>query len=414
MCKKNSKMDTVKHDVDASPLSLDEIACLGAQQIIRMAVEAELNMYLEQFQHMKDAQGRPAVVRNGYNKARDITIGSGQITVRVPRTRTRTDDVPNYASNLVPKYMRRSPTVDELIPLLYLKGISTGNMYSALKQLLGDQVSGLSASTVSRLKNNWTHEYENWRQRDLSTTRYCYLWADGVYTNVRFSDNRLCLLVVVGATEDGEKELVAVESGYRESKESWATVFRDLVKRGMQGPNLVIGDGALGLWKAIQQIYPDADWQRCWVHKTRNVLDKMPKAIHPRAKRMLKEIYMAETKDQAEVAFANFIDTFGAKYYKATECLEKDRKYLLTFYNYPAKHWRHIRTTNPIESTFATVRLRTKATRGQGTEETTFMMVFKLLEHASQRWQKMCGYKLIPKVLNNVEFVDGEELNKAA
>lgn len=411
---KNSKSTLSVTALKEKELSLDEVALVGAQEMIRIALEAELNAHFAGLSHIKTGDGRPALVRNGYNPTRDITIGQGQISVGVPRTRKRTESVENYSSAIVPKYMRRSLKIDEAIPLLYLKGISTGNMYCALEKLLGDKVSGLSASNVTRLKKCWKEEYDLWRKRDLSDKKYCYLWVDGVHTNVRFSDNRLCNLVVIGATEGGEKELVAVESGYRESKESWLTLLRKLRNRGMTSPKLAIGDGAMGFWQAVKEIFPETKHQRCWVHKVRNVLDKMPKSVQAKAKDMLNEIQMAKTRKDAEKAFDEFIEVFGDKYYKAVKCLKKDRKELLAFYDYPAKHWKHIRTTNPIESTFATVRLRTKSTRGHGTEETTFMMVYKLLEQASKRWQKMWGYKLIPLVLNDVIFVDGEEMNKAA
>lgn len=411
---KNSKSTLSVTALKEKELSLDEIALVGAQEMIKIALEAELNAHFAGLSHIKTEAGRPALVRNGYNPARDITIGQGQISVEVPRTRKRTESVENYSSAIVPKYMRRSLKIDEAIPLLYLKGISTGNMYCALEKLLGDKVSGLSASNVTRLKKCWKEEYDLWRKRDLSDKKYCYLWVDGVHTNVRFSDNRLCNLVVIGATEDGDKELVSVESGYRESKESWLTLLRKLRNRGMSSPKLAIGDGALGFWQAVKEIFPETKHQRCWVHKIKNVLDKMPKSVQAEAKDMLNEIQMAATRKDAEKAFDEFIEVFGDKYYKAAECLKKDRKELLAFYDYPAKHWKHIRTTNPIESTFATVRLRTKSTRGHGTEETTFMMIYKLLEQASKRWQKMWGYKLIPLVLNDVKFFDGEEMKKAA
>lgn len=412
--KKNSKRFMSTVDFDKKPLSLNEIALTGAQEMLRLALEAEVKAHLEEWSHLKTEKAKPGIVRNGYNPSRYITIGEGQVSVDVPRTRKRINEGANFNSAIIPKYMRRSLKIDETIPLLYLKGISTGNMYSALEKLLGDKVSGLSASNVTRLKRFWKEEYEDWKKRDLSDKEYCYLWVDGIHTNVRFSDNRLCLLVVIGATRDGCKELVAVESGYRESKESWLSLLRVLKRRGMKEPRLAIGDGALGFWAAIKDVYPETDCQRCWVHKTRNILDKMPKSVQSRAKEMIKDIYMAETKESANEAFNDFIDTFGDKYYKAVECLKKDREHLLTFYNYPAKHWKHIRTTNPIESTFSTVRLRTKSTRGHGTEETTFMMVYKLLEQASKRWQKMWGYNLIPLVLKGVKFVDGKELKKAA
>jgi transposase-like protein len=399
---------------DVHTMSLSEIARVGIQHMLKIAMEAEVKYYTDQFKQMLTPDGKPVIVRNGYNPPRNVTVGESCVTVNVPRTRTRKKDVENFSSAILPKYMRRSPKIDEAIPVLYLRGISTNNMFSALEKLLGDTVSGLSATNVSRMKAVWKHEYDDWKKRDLSHTRYCYLWVDGIYTNVRFSDNRLCNLVVIGATEDGRKELVAVESGYRESKESWATLLRDLKSRGMQAASLAIGDGALGFWAAVRDIFPQTRCQRCWVHKTVNVLDKLPKTLRSKAHTMLKEIYLSETREDAGKAFNLFIDRFADKYHKATECLEKDKEQLLEFYNYPAKHWKHIRTTNPIESTFSTVRLRSKSTRGHGTEETTFMMIFKLIQMASQRWQRIWGYNLIPLVLSGVQFVNGEKLEKAA
>jgi putative transposase len=296
---------------------------------------------------------------------------------------------------------------------LYLRGLSTGDIYPALEKLLGSAVSGLSAANISRLKAGWHREYEQWHKRDLSGQQYCYIWVDGIHFNVRFSDNRLCVLVVIGATSTGKKELLAVASGYRESKESWHYVLTDLKKRGLHDPKLAIGDGALGFWAAIPDIFPDCRWQRCWVHKTANVLDKMPKQIQGRAKSMLHDIYMADSRKQAEKAFDAFITAFNPKYCQAVECLEKDREHLLTFYDFPGYHWKHIRSTNAIESPFATVRLRTDKTRGQGTESTTHMMIFKLLQQASNRWQRLAGSNIIPMVLAGQIFVDGE-LKKAA
>lgn len=400
---------------DLAKLSLNEIVRAGTEQMLKIALQAEVQAFIENINtsHLSP-DGTPLIVRNGFQRERSVTIGEGQINVRVPRTRTRQKCIENYTSNILPKYMRRSPKIDEAIPILYLKGISTNNMFSALENLLGENASGLSATNVTRLKAHWKQEFEQWKKRSISDARYCYIWVDGIYTSVRFSGNRLCTLVVIGATEEGHKELIAVESGYRESTESWKTLLRDLRNRGMMPPALAIGDGALGFWAALADIYPETNTQRCWVHKTVNVLDKLPKSLRTKAHGMLKDIYMSECYDDAENAFERFVDRFKDKYSKAVECLEKDKDSLLTFYNYPAKHWKHIRTTNPIESTFATVRIRSKTTRGHGTEETTFMMIFKLVQMASKRWQRMWGYNLIPLVLNGVKFVDGIELKKAA
>lgn len=394
-------------------LTLDEIARYGAQEMLRMALNAEIKAYLDAMSGIKLQDGRRAIVRNGNHRKRMVTVGSGQVEVVVPRSRDQRGGKERFVSSILPPYMRRSPKIDEAVPLLYLRGLSTGDIYPALAELLGSSVSGLSAPNVSRLKASWEREYSEWQKRDLSDTRYCYIWADGIHFNVRFSDNRLCVLVIIGATKEGRKELIAVASGYRESTESWRYLLDDLRTRGLASPVLAVGDGALGFWGALQEVYPQCKWQRCWVHKTANVLDKMPKKLQGKAKSMLHDIYLAESRKNAEKAFDAFIKTFEEKYPRATECLAKDREDLLTFYNFPAHHWKHIRSTNTIESPFATVRLRTNKTRGQGTESTTFMMVFKLLQQASKRWHKLAGSNIITLVLAGAKFVDGE-LKEAA
>lgn len=394
-------------------LPLDEIARLGAQSMLKAALSAELDAFMSSMGDCRLSDGRPAVVRNGYHRSRSVTVGSGSVEVAVPRTRRRDGGNDNFISSIIPPYMRRSPKIDEVVPLLYLRGLSTGDIYPALQRLLGEEVSGLSPANVTRLKASWQREYQQWQKRDLSSKRYCYIWVDGIHFNVRFSDNRLCVLVVIGATAEGKKELIAVASGYRESSESWGYILRDLKRRGLSAPRLAIGDGALGFWKILPDVFPKCDAQRCWVHKTANVLDKMPKKIQGKAKSMIHDIYKAETKKDADGAFDTFIETFEAKYPSATQCLRKDREKLLAFYKFPAHHWKHIRSTNAIESPFATVRLRTKKTRGQGTESTTHMMVFKLLEQASRRWQRLAGSNMIPLVLSGQVFEDGE-LKKAA
>jgi transposase-like protein len=396
-------------------LSLDEIARQGAQEMLRMALQAELKAYMESVADERLADGRRAVVRNGNHRSRMITIGSGTIEAVVPRARHRMKQsgAQDFSSSIIPPYMRRSPKIDEVVPLLYLRGLSTGDIFPALEKLLGKETSGLSAANVSRLKTAWEHEYAQWHKRDLSEKRYCYIWADGIHFNVRFGDNRLCVLVVIGATPDGEKELITVASGYRESVESWSYVLRDLKERGLKEPKLATADGALGFWGALADVFPECKWQRCWVHKTANVLDKMHKAAQGRAKTMLHEIYLAGTRKDAEKGFDAFIATFEAKYPKAVQCLTKDREHLFAFFDFPAYHWKHIRSTNTIESPFATVRLRTNKTRGHGTEKSTHMFVFKLLEQAQQRWHKLAGSNLIPLVLAGANFIDGE-LIKAA
>ena len=389
-------------------LPLDEIARIGAQDMLRMALESEISMYLDSVSGYRLADGRPAIVRNGKARARQITVGSGTLEVSVPRTRNRQGGKENFASIILPPYMRRSPKIDEVIPLLYLRGLSTGDMYPALVKLLGEAVSGLSPANVTRLKTVWQRDDAAWRKRDLSGKRYCYLWVDGVHFNVRFSDNRLCILVVIGATEEGKKELIAVASGYRESAESWGYLLRDLKRRGLESPVLAIGDGALGFWSVLPDVYPGCREQRCWVHKTANVMDKMPKGVQGRAKGMLHDIYRAENREAANKAWDKFVETFEAKYPEAVACLVKDKERLFTFYDFPAHHWEHIRSTNAIESPFATVRLRTDKTRGQGTESTTHLMVFKLLEQASLRWQRLNKSNLISLVLEGRVFIDGE------
>ena len=408
--RKNKFFDIQKLDV----LSLDEIARQGAQEMLRMALSAEIGAYLCSVEGVVLPDGRSAIVRNGNHRPRFITVGSGQIEAVVPRTRDRRPgSKDNFMSSIIPPYMRRSAKIDEVIPLLYLRGLSTGDIYPALSELLGATVSGLSAANVTRLKSSWEKEYTQWQRRSLQDKKYCYIWADGIHFNVRFGDNRLCVLVLIGATKKGKKELIAVTSGYRESKESWLYLLNDLKARGLTGAKLGIGDGALGFWGALAEVYPECQWQRCWVHKTANVLDKLPKQLQGKAKAMLHDIYLSESRKSADKAFDTFIRTFDGKYPKATECLEKDREHLLTFYNFPAHHWKHIRSTNTIESPFATVRLRTDKTRGQGSEKTTHMMVFKLLEQASMRWQKLAGSNIVPMVLAGAIFEDGE-LKKTA
>jgi transposase-like protein len=305
--------------------------------------------------------------------------------------------------------------VEELLPLLYLKGISTGDFSEALSALLGPDAVGLSAKTISRLKGKWVQDYEKWRLRDLSHRRYVYVWADGVYANVRLDDARLCLLVLIGARADGKKELIAVEDGYRESEQSWWELLRDLRSRGLSlGPKLAIGDGALGFWKALAKIYGNSRQQRCWMHKTGNVLNYLPKAVQPKAKKGLHQIWMADTRENAYQAFDEFIETYQLKFPKATSCLAKDRTELLAFYDYPAEHWPHLRTTNPIESTFATVKLRTAKTRGCLSRQTMLTMVFKLCLSAEKRWRRLQGYRRLGEVIENVKFVNGIRENEVA
>jgi putative transposase len=396
-----------------SSLTIDEIARLGAQEMIRICLEAEIQMFIDRHQHLQQ-DGHPAVVRNGYHRERSFTVSAGSVTVKVPRSRDRSGTGIAFSSAIVPRYMRRSLTIEEAIPLLHLLGISTNDMVEGVEALLGSAVKGLSPTNITRMKSLWKQEYEKWKNRDLSDKEYCYLWADGIHFNIRFDDSRLCTLVIIGALPDGKKELVAVEGGFRESTESWSTLLRDLKQRGMKPAKLLIGDGALGLWGAARNVYPETHWQRCWVHKTSNILDAMPKGVQDKAKSMIHQIYMAETRKEAEKAYSRFVEMYSSKYPKAVACLEKDKEHLLKFYDFPADHWQHIRSTNVIESTFATVRNRTDRTRGHGTIETTLMMVYKLLDRASKRWRRLRGYELILKVIQGKQFIDGMEIKKAA
>ena len=383
----------------------------GARQLIAAAVEAELESMLTHYQDRRDDQGRRAVVRNGYLPERTIQTGVGDIRVQVPKVRDRSGSGVKFNSSLLPPYLKRAKSLDELIPWLYLRGVSTGDFQDALQALVGDHAKGLSANTVARLKARWLDEYSDWRRRDLSQKRYVYLWADGVYSQVRM-DDKLCLLVILGVTEHGRKELVAVEDGYRESEASWRELLTDLRNRGLQRPpKLAVGDGALGFWAALNKVFPDTRHQRCWVHKTANVLNKLPKAVQPKVKTALHDIYLAETREAAHKAFDSALERFGAKYPKAMECLAKDREDLLAFYDFPAEHWVHLRTTNPIESTFATVRLRTRKSRNCGSRDTTLAMVFRLLQSAERRWKRIKGFKLLELVVNNVQFRNGEQVD---
>ena len=389
---------------------LHELLRQGARDLIAKAVEAELATFLAQYADQRLDDGRQAVVRNGYLPERTVQTGIGDVSIQVPKVRDRSGGGVRFNSSLLPPYLKRARSIEELIPRLYLKGISTGDYQEALAALLGDQAKGLSANTVSRLKKQWKDEHAEWRKRDLADRRYVYWWADGIYSNVRL-DDRLCLLVIIGVTEQGRKELVAVEDGFRESADSWETLLTGLRERGLtQAPTLAVGDGAMGFWAALSKIHPETDHQRCWVHKTANVLNKLPKSVQPKVKADLHDIWMAETRFDAHKAFDRTLKRLEAKYPKAMACLAKDRDELLAFYDYPAEHWVHIRTTNPIESTFATVRLRSKRSRNCGSRATTLAMVFKLLQSAEKRWKRIKGFSKLELVVNNVRFQDGEQV----
>ena len=444
-------------DFQKDPLT--EVLQAGARELLAQAVEAEVSVFLGSHAALVDAAGRRRVVRNGYLPERFIQTGIGPVSVRQPRVRDRGDGAIRFTSAILPRYLRRAKSLEDLLPWLYLKGISTGDFGEALAALLGSSAPGLSASTITRLKEVWGVEAERWQRRDLTAKRYVYFWVDGIYFSARMEEEKQCILVIVGATDKGQKELIAIADGYRESEQSWLEVLLDLKRRGLEmGPQLALGDGALGFWKALRQVYPGAREQRCWVHKTGNVLNKLPKGLQKKAKGRLQDIWMAETRKDAESAFDFFLEAYGPKYDKAAACkglqkkakgrlqdiwmaetrkdaesafdffleaygpkydkaaacLAKDRDVLLTFYDFPAEHWKHVRTTNPIESTFATVRLRTYRTKGCLSRKTAMAMVFKLCQCAQRKWRKLDGSNHLAEIIRGVKFVDGERQDRAA
>jgi len=399
--------------VSESRSFLDRIIQEGAQRMLQEALTNEVEEYVSRMADRRMEDGRRTIVRNGYLPDRDLVTGAGPVRIRQERVRDRSGRE-KFTSRILPPYMRRTPSVDELIPVLYLKGISTGEFSEALEAILGPSAAGLSATNIVRLKEGWVKDYESWAKRDLSGKRYVYFWVDGIYFNVRLDRERPCMLVIIGALEDGTKELVAVWDGTRESKISWLEVLRDLKIRGLQDmPKLAIGDGALGFWAALEEEFSGVREQRCWVHKTANILDKIPKSAQPYAKKLIHEMYLAPNKKDALIAYNRFLSEFEPKYPKATECLRKDKDVLFTFYDFPAEHWRHIRTTNPIESTFATVRHRTRQTKGCGSRTATLTMVFKLATQAERRWRKLNSVPMLSHVIRGVVFVDGV-MEKAA
>lgn len=415
-------MNDATTNADALPLPsekdvLTAVLHHGATRMLAQAIEAEVDAYLAAHAQLRDEMGRQLLVRNGSLPQRTILTGIGPVAVKQPRVKDRrpAQQREKFTSAILPPYLRKTKSIEELIPWLYLKGISTGDFSEALAAILGPQAKGLSAATVTRLKTVWAEEYGAWSKRSLSGKHYVYVWADGVHFNIRLEEDRQCILVLMGATADGKKELIALGDGFRESEQSWKALLLDCVARGLTiAPSLAVGDGALGFWKALRQVFPTTREQRCWVHKTANVLDKLPKGQQPKAKAMLHDIWQAETKAEAEKAFDLFVATWEAKYAKATDCLVKDREELLVFYDFPALHWIHLRTTNPIESTFATVRLRTSKTKGSGSRSACLTMVFKLMESASKRWRLLNGSPLLSKVITGVRFVDGVEQTNAA
>ena len=399
------KIVTDGADRDDLAVALDELVVEGARRMLLAALEAGVADYVERHVDQVDEVGRRLVVRNGRARERTLVTGAGALKVRSPRVDDRRDGR-SFSSYILPKYARRSPKVADVLPVLYLRGLSTGDFAPALEQFFGSDA-GLSASTITRLIDTWSDEYQAFEGRDLSDSDYVYVWADGVHFRIRLEEDRLCCLVLIGVKTDGTKELLACADSYRESTESWAQVLRDLQRRGMTAPTLAVGDGALGFWAALGDVFPDTREQRCWVHKTANILDVLPKRLHRTAKAALHEIYEAETRADAEDAIADFERQFGDKYPKAVDKLVKDRDVLLTFYDYPAAHWVHLRTVNPIESAFATVRLRTKVTKGAGARRRGLVMAYKLLDAAQERWRKVNSPELVALVRARVEFKDG-------
>jgi len=398
----------------ADPLT--DVLRRGARDLLVRAVEAEVAEWIDARQDLVDEQGHRQVVRNGHAAPRTVITGIGPLEVKMPRAHDRRSDPhrERFSSKILPPYLRKAKSMEELIPWLYLKGVSTGDFTDALAALLGPNCPGLSATTVTRLVGTWQDEQRQWSQRDLSGKHYVYVWADGIHFNIRLEEDRQCILVLMGATADGHKELIAVHDGHRESEQSWAGMLRQLKHQGLQiDPKLAVADGALGFWAAARKLWPATREQRCCVHKTANVLDKMPKRLQPEAKDKLHQIWMASTRQQAEEALDLFAATYEAKYPAAVECLTKDRDVLLTFYDFPAEHWRHLRTTNPIESTFATVRLRHRRTKGNGSRPACLAMVFKLCQSAEKRWRRLNGHALIPDVIADVQFIDGEKAKAA-
>jgi transposase-like protein len=395
---------------------LTEVLRCGARALLAQAVEAEVASFLAKHADLRTEDGRARVVRHGHLPEREVMTGIGPVAVRQPRVRDRAAAADNpgrirFSPSILPPYMRRSKSIETLLPILYLKGISTGDFSEALTALLGKDAAGLSASAIGRLKDGWLDEHAAWQKRDLSARRYVYIWADGIHLEARLEDEKQCILVVIGATPEGRKELVGFTDGARESAHDWRELLFDLKRRGLDvSPELMVADGALGFWKAAGEVWPKAREQRCWVHKTANVLAKLPKSQQPKAKRALQEIWMAETKAGAETAFDDFIESYSVKYEKAADCLEKDRDALLAFYDFPAEHWKHLRTTNPIESTFATVRHRTIRAKGCLSNKTALAMVFKLVEGAQKSWRRLDGHNQLPKLILGVKFSDGLEV----
>jgi transposase-like protein len=410
----DSEVLAFRSQFESSRTPLDELIREGARKMLQSAIEAEVDEFIAQHAGRCDEQGRRLVVRNGHLPQRTLLSGAGPLELSQPRVRDNSSDPESrihFSPSVLPAYLRKSPAIEELIPWLYLKGISTGDFSEALKALVGEAAKGLSPNVIVRLKEQWSQEYEAWMRRDLSEKQYVYLWADGIHVNVRLEDDagkRQCILVLMGAAPDGHKELIAVLDGYRESEQSWSELLLGLKQRGLSiDPRLAVADGALGFWAAVRKIFPAIVEQRCWVHKTANVLNNLPQSLRPKAKTDLHEIWQAETRQAANTAFDHFLEKYGSKYAAACECLKKDRDVLLTFYDFPAEHWAHLRTTNPIESTFATIRLRHRRTKGSGTRRTSLAMMFKLGQSAEKRWRRLNGHEQIVHLLAGRKFIDG-------
>src|SRR5881394_3155960 len=397
---------------DGSPSLIDEIVREGARRMLAEALAAEVDAYIAAFAAERDEAGRRLVVRNGYHQSREVLTSAGAVEVTVPRVNDKrtdpaTGERKRFSSAILPPWARKTPKITEVLPLLYLHGLSSGDFVPALGQFLGSSA-GLSAAVITRLTQTWQAEQRAFAQRDLSGVDYVYLWADGIHVNIRLEEHKLCLLVMIGVRADGRKELVALADGYRESAESWADLLRDCARRGMRAPVLAVGDGALGFWNGLREVFPEAREGRCWFHKIANVLAALPKPAHPGAKKALAEIWNAEDRDHARRAAAAFKLAYGAKFGKAVAKITDDLDELLAFYDYPAEHWVHLRTTNPIESTFATVRHRTKVTKGPGSRAAGLAMAFKLIESAQDRWRAINAPHLVALVRAGATFVNGK------
>jgi len=405
-----SNPDTLVHD------PLTDLLHVGARKLITQTVETEISLFLEHFKDLKLPDGRQQIVRNGHLPERKVQTGIGPVKIKVPRARDRApqEESTRFHSNLLPPYMKKTKRLEELIPWLYLKGVSTGQMSEALAVSIGQDASGLSANTVSRLKDQWTEEFEPFRVKDLSKQACAYIWVDGFYPAIRMEESRHYLLVVNGVMEDGSEQFLLLTDGFRESEQSWKEILLNLQYRGLNAPCLAVGDGALGFWNALKKIFPETKMQRCWVHKTKNVLDKLSKSEQRKAKQRLKDIYLASTRQKAERALDLFVSIYNKKYLKAAQCLKKDRVNLLTFYDFPGGHWVHLRTTNPIESSFATIKLRTSKTKGCCSKKTGLAMVYKCSMSAQKKWRKVRSPGEVTDILSGIPFKDGERIDLAA